>query len=372
VVNQISKTDVTDNEFLDQEELESDGTFSYLTAAVVSTTAGTHRVVISLPADGEGILTGRDHPVEPGDFVIITGTSGGSANGRFTVSTVAELYFSVSETIATTTGGSVNFYHRAGAARIGINPDGLHVVTSNNVQHAIEQLDAAFGGGTAITAADHKIIRELIHLADEGGPFEGFPSGVYQETLPPGSLFPTSVIWWGSAAKTIKIVEETITWNPNHTMATETWKVYASDGYTLLAEVTDAITYSGLFELHRTRTIADYGLSVSDTFTLDEHKTIRQLVHLAAEGGPYEGFTSGAFQETLPPADAFPTSVIWWTSSAKTAKIVEETLTYNDSYLVATDEWKGYADDGTTVLTTVTDMITYSGIFELYRTRVIT
>jgi hypothetical protein len=103
-----------------------------------------------------------------------------------------------------------------------------------------------------------------------------------------------------------------------------------------------------------------------------QHKTLRQLVHLAEEGGPYEGFTSGAYQETLPAANPFPTSIIWWTSAAKTDKIVEETITYNANKTIATDEWKVYDIDGSTVLATVTDTISYSSVFETSRTRAVT
>jgi hypothetical protein len=109
----------------------------------------------------------------------------------------------------------------------------------------------------------------------------------------------------------------------------------------------------------------------SSGITEAEHKTLRQLIHLAEEGGPFEGFASGAYQETLPAADPFPTSFIWWTSAAKTAKIVEETITYNANKTVNTDEWEVYAIDGSTVLATVTDTMTYSGVFETSRTRTI-
>lgn len=108
-----------------------------------------------------------------------------------------------------------------------------------------------------------------------------------------------------------------------------------------------------------------------DGVTPDAHRALRQLIHLAEEGGPFEGFASGAYQETLPSADPFPTSVIWWTSAAKTAKIVEETITYNGNKTVATDQWKVYDTDGSTVLATVTDTISYSGVFETSRTRTI-
>lgn len=372
MVNQISKTDVTDNEFLDQEELESDSTFVYLTTTLVSTTSGTNVVVINLPSDGEGILFGRDHPAEPGDFVVITGTSGGLGDGTFTIDVVlTDTSFSVLGLIATSTGGSIDFHYRAGAERIGLDPTGLTHVTSNNVQDAIEELDASVGA-VGVSESDHEILRQLIHLADEGGPYEGFTTGAFQETLPSAAPFPTSVIWWTSAAKTAKIVEETVTYNGNKTVATDNWKVYDFDGVTLLAEITDTITYSGVFELSRLRAITNYAPGGVTTVTVESHKTLRQLIHLAEEGGPYEGFTSGAYQETLPSASPFPTSVIWWTSSAKLAKIVEEVITYNPNLTVATDQWRVYATDGITVLATVTDTMTYSGFFELSRVRVIT
>lgn len=110
--------------------------------------------------------------------------------------------------------------------------------------------------GTGLSESQHRTIRQLIHLAEEGGPFEGFASGAYQETLPAGDPFPTSIIWWTSSAKTEKIVEESVTYNSNKTIATDQWKVYAADGSTVLATVTDTISYSGVFETSRTRTIA--------------------------------------------------------------------------------------------------------------------
>jgi hypothetical protein len=103
-----------------------------------------------------------------------------------------------------------------------------------------------------------------------------------------------------------------------------------------------------------------------------KHAALRQLIHLADADGPMEGFASGAYLETLPAADPFPTSFIWWESAAKTQKIVEETVTYNANKTINTDQWKAYAEDGTTLLVTVTDTIAYSGVFETSRTRVIT
>lgn len=365
--NQIRKADVDDIEFLDAEELQSDGSFVYLTSTVVSTTSGTKTIVIDMPADGEGIYFGRDHLAQAGDIVILSGTSGGTGDGQYTIASVVDdLTFTVVQSIGTSTGGSVNFYYVPGAKRIGFDPTGLNHVMSHNVQNAIKQLDNALD---AISDADHEKLRQLIHLADEGGPFEGFTSGVYQETTPAATPFPTSVIWWNSSAKVGKIVEETITYNSNKTIATDNWKAYDVDGSTLLAEITDVISYSGVFETSRTRTITSYSTPDPIFITEVTHRDLRQLIHLAEEGGPFEGFASGAYQEILPAASPFPTSVIWWVSSAKTSKIVEETITYNPNQTVATDEWKVYATNGTTVLATVTDSITYSGVFELSRIR---
>ena len=99
------------------------------------------------------------------------------------------------------------------------------------------------------------------------------------------------------------------------------------------------------------------------------HKTLRHLVHLADAGGPMEGFTSGAYRETTPSADPFPTSVIWWTNSGKTAKIVEKTVAYNANKTPNTITWKAYDTDGSTVLVTLVDTMAYTTVFETSRTR---
>lgn len=107
-----------------------------------------------------------------------------------------------------------------------------------------------------MTPEEHRALRQLIHFI-ESGPAEGFASGAYFEVLPAGDPFPTSEIWWESAAKLKKIVSLDTTWNANKTIATETWKVYdASDGSTVLATVTDTHSYSGPFLTSTTRSIA--------------------------------------------------------------------------------------------------------------------
>ena len=98
------------------------------------------------------------------------------------------------------------------------------------------------------------VVRQLIHFIEEG-PAGGFASGAYKETLPTGNPFPTSEIWWESSSKLKKIVELTTTWSGAFP-STEVWKVYDTDGSTVLQTVTDTYTYSGAFESSRTRTIA--------------------------------------------------------------------------------------------------------------------
>lgn len=125
--------------------------------------------------------------------------------------------------------------------------------TSFVMRDATGTFDPRTGSG-GISEAQHKTLRQLIHFIEEG-PAEGFASGAYKETLPSGAVFPTSIIWWESSSKLKKIVERTLTWTGAN-LTTDEWKVYDTDGSTVLATVTDGISYSGVFETTRTRTIA--------------------------------------------------------------------------------------------------------------------
>lgn len=98
-------------------------------------------------------------------------------------------------------------------------------------------------------------LRQFTRLAQADGPYEGFASGAFEETLPAGVPFPTSVTWWTSAAKTTKIMETAITWNANSTVSTTVTTMYDTDGITVLSTVTDTYAYSGVFLTSRTRTV---------------------------------------------------------------------------------------------------------------------
>jgi hypothetical protein len=98
------------------------------------------------------------------------------------------------------------------------------------------------------------------------------------------------------------------------------------------------------------------------------HQALHQLIHFI-NTGPAKGFISGAFRETLPAGNPFPTSITWWTSSAKTAKIVEKLITRGALSLPVAITWNMYDDTGLSVIETTTDMISYSGVFETSRMR---
>jgi len=111
--------------------------------------------------------------------------------------------------------------------------------------------------------------------------------------------------------------------------------------------------------------------TLTDLLAGDEtlHKKFRHLIHFIESGGPGDGFASGAFREIT--GGVFPTSIIWWESSAKLKKLLERTITWGTSPKVPTqDQFKIYDTDGVTVLATATDTISHSGPFETSRVRV--
>lgn len=110
-------------------------------------------------------------------------------------------------------------------------------------------------GQNKLDKEDHKTLRHLIHFIEEG-PAGGFATGAYKEVLPIGDPFPTQIIWWESSSKLQKIVEKNITRNINQTPSTIQWKMYDTNGITVLSTVIDTISYSGIFEISRTRSIS--------------------------------------------------------------------------------------------------------------------
>jgi len=101
-----------------------------------------------------------------------------------------------------------------------------------------------------------------------------------------------------------------------------------------------------------------------------EHKTLRDLIHFIDEG-PGDGFASGATKVILPTGAPFPTSITWYLDPGLTQKLVEKLITYNSKHFPVTITWNMYDFNGSTIIHTVIDTITYSTAFESTRTRTI-
>jgi hypothetical protein len=148
----LRKSDVRDADFVDAYELASDGLAAtpsavYLTTTGVSTTNLTSTVVSQLPADGEGLMTSADHPVQVGDLLVITGSSpGGAADGTYTVETVVDdTSVTVVEVIPDSTGGTLTWVYPAGASRVGFNPAGQVITSAKTVSQALVDIANAIG-----------------------------------------------------------------------------------------------------------------------------------------------------------------------------------------------------------------------------------
>jgi hypothetical protein len=108
------------------------------------------------------------------------------------------------------------------------------------------EFDPRSGGG--ISENQHPTLLQLIHFLDEG-PAEGFGSAAKTVT---GSVFPTQTLWRRSDNS--KLVQQDVVWS-GAVPTTVVWRIFAADGVSVLATVTDTITYAGVFETGRTRVI---------------------------------------------------------------------------------------------------------------------
>jgi len=148
MTNEIAKEDVRDEDFVDAEELASDGYFVYRTVILVSTTSATRNVVISTPTALDR-LDNIDDPLQVGDFVDITGTA---AAGRFTVEAIVDPTdtFRVVESILDGYDGYADFVHPAGASKVGVDQFPLTFSSSTDLQNVLEDIDAALGASVIV------------------------------------------------------------------------------------------------------------------------------------------------------------------------------------------------------------------------------
>jgi hypothetical protein len=116
-------------------------------------------------------------------------------------------------------------------------------------------------------------------------------------------------------------------------------------------------------------TILEQMVEVSGGITPGQHETLPQSIHFISDG-PGHGFASGAYKEItgLP----FPSSIVWYTDSEKSKKIVEKIIVRNSNQMPISITWNVYNTDGITIVNSLFDTINYTNnIFEINRTRTI-
>lgn len=134
---------------------------------------------------------------------------------------------------------------------VGLGRDGTNHLTLFDAVTGSKTLAQLAAGGSGVSEETHKALLQLIHFIDDG-PAEGFVTGATKTTSYSGA-FPTTETW--RRADATKLVEKVTTYSGAFP-ATEEWKIYASDGTTVLATITDdPINYSGAFETSRERAI---------------------------------------------------------------------------------------------------------------------
>lgn len=98
--------------------------------------------------------------------------------------------------------------------------------------------------------------RRLILLAGCDGPYETYSSSYrtigYLNTT---SVFPTESIWYEDSFLTKKILSHFVEYNSMRQITKSIWTVYDNNGITPLYVATDIITYNGLKEIYRERTL---------------------------------------------------------------------------------------------------------------------
>jgi hypothetical protein len=102
------------------------------------------------------------------------------------------------------------------------------------------------------------------------------------------------------------------------------------------------------------------------SFTIDDD--LNKLLYYVNEG-PVEGFSIGYKAVVGQP---FPTSVVWYQDFGNTLKIVEKLIFRNLIKMPTSITWNLYDADGTTIIKSLTDFISYTNnVFETSRARVI-
>lgn len=112
---------------------------------------------------------------------------------------------------------------------------------SGTIAEFTEVTASFYGDGSGLSNISRKLVNYI-----NNGPAEEYNSA-YLEILPADSLFPTASIWWTDETKTSKVYEENYQrTNPGSELKPNpiTYKLYSTDGSTVLIQATDTITYS--------------------------------------------------------------------------------------------------------------------------------
>jgi starvation-inducible outer membrane lipoprotein len=304
----ISRADIIDADIVDAQELAATGATSYRSDTVVSTVSATKIVTLTTTF---GILY-HDDPVEPGDKVVLTGTSG--ADGTYTVfSVLSANTFDVVETIANSTGGTAAFLYKAGAERIGVDSSGFVNSASSSLQGVLQDFDAAIttpSSGLGLTELEHESLTTQVHNVAQ--------NSYVQVTRSGGAV--VSVITYVDNTLTTKIREDLITRSGGLVTSVET-KQYA--GGLLSSTLTKTINRSGGSVVS-----IDVVLSVSISPTLAEadHEALDTLVHEIARTSYVQIVRSGGKV----------TAVVTWTDNTTSLKIRELAITRTADIITST------------------------------------
>lgn len=109
-------------------------------------------------------------------------------------------------------------------------------------------------------------------------------------------------------------------------------------------------------------------VQVSGSLTIYDHESIRQLIHFIDEGPTSNASGSFYYKRVLPQGSLFPTTASWFVDSAYTIKVVEQQVVWS-GFLMSASRWQMFAEDGSTVVRTVLDTFSYSGLMEYEVTR---
>jgi len=130
--------------------------------------------------------------------------------------------------------------------------------TTTTVDFVGTGVSASYVGTTTTYTVTRGLLaddRELILLAECGGPFEGYPSS-FNETLMHRAVFPSASIWYTDNTKTSRIIEQELVYTGNNIVPSQSiFRVYEQDGTTVKTTSTDTIYYNGIFEISRSRSI---------------------------------------------------------------------------------------------------------------------